>query len=206
MMHAMVCKFPKLFNELQAPPVSEFHFIMELLMKVTMWVLVICKGWPGNMYKDALKYKKLEELGSLIPKPNPKLRYINVRIFFIEFLMSWRHLGRLQHLQKQVAGDQIYAFHHDERHIRLSSSFNSSAIRIATNERLCATVTLRNGNSLYSTLLSLNKCYTQEIYGLLSYMRMCILMVSHMTVFLLISLNAPSPQDLNKKNQMQVCY
>lgn len=40
------------------------------------------------MYKDALKYKKLEELGSLIPKPNPKLRYINVRIFFIEFLMS----------------------------------------------------------------------------------------------------------------------
>lgn len=41
------------------------------------------------------------------------------------FLMCRQRLGRPQHLQKQVEGDQIYAVHHDERHIRLSSSFNS---------------------------------------------------------------------------------
>lgn len=54
-MHAMLYEFVNLFHELQAPPMTEHHFIIEHLMKATTGVLATSKRWPGDMYKDALK-------------------------------------------------------------------------------------------------------------------------------------------------------
>ena len=42
--HVILCEFANLFHELQAPPMTELHFIIERLMKATTGVLAISKG------------------------------------------------------------------------------------------------------------------------------------------------------------------
>lgn len=81
--------------------------------------------------KDALKYKNLEESESPIPKPNPKLKYINVRIFSRELLMRWKNVPCAQTTSWQTSapseasgGWPKLCSHHEERHTRLSPSSN----------------------------------------------------------------------------------
>lgn len=68
-------------------------------------------------------------------------------------LMCSQCLGRSQHLQKQVEDDQIYAVTMMKDTQGCTHSSIRVLRRIVTNERVRTTVTLRNGNSLYSALL-----------------------------------------------------
>lgn len=71
---------------------------------------------------------------SLIPKPNPKLKHMNVRIFSWELLMRCKNAPYVQAISWQSSAPSEASggwlkpcSHRDERHPRLYSSFGLSA-------------------------------------------------------------------------------